>query len=77
MTKFSKPSKKIFSNEPEEIIKEIIVRVEKFKAEANNILSQYRPVIEEANQLIENIFFRFHSVVGCSRPSARFIENIL
>jgi hypothetical protein len=66
MTKSSKPSKKIFSAETEEIVKDIIARAEKFKTEASNILSKYQPpsVIKGANQLIENIFFKFHKVVG-------------
>lgn len=66
MTKSSKPSKIIFSAETEEIIKDTIVRAEKFKAEAYSILSKYQPpaIIEEANQLIENVFLKFHSVVG-------------
>jgi len=66
MTKSSKPLKRIFSAETEEIIKDVIVRAEKFKAEAYSILSKYQlpPVVERPNQLIENIFLRFHSIVG-------------
>jgi len=65
MTKSSKPSKKIFSAETEEIVKDIIIRAEKFKNEAESILSKYKAplTIEEAN-LVENIFFKFHKVVG-------------
>jgi hypothetical protein len=64
MTKSSKPSKTIFSAETEEIVKNIIVRAEKFKTEADSILSKYKipPTIEEADKLIENIFFKFHKV---------------
>ncbi len=66
MTKSSNPSKKIFSAETEEIIKDIFVRAEKFKAEADNVLSKYQSpaVVEQANQLIEKIFLRFHLIVG-------------
>lgn len=65
MTKSSKLSKKTSSANTEEIIKDLIVRAEKFKAEADSILSKYQPpvAVEEANQIIENIFLRFHSVV--------------
>lgn len=37
----------------------------KFKGEAESILSKYKPprIREDAYQLIENIFYRFHSVV--------------
>ena len=66
MTKSSKPSKTIFSAETEEIIKDVILRAEKFKAEAYSILSKYQLplVVEKPNQLIENIFLKFHSIVG-------------
>lgn len=65
MTKSSKPSKKISSAQTEEIVKDFILRAEKFKTEAYSILSKYQPsvVVEEANQIIENLFLRFHSVV--------------
>jgi hypothetical protein len=64
MTKSSKLSKRIFSADSEKIIKEIVVRVEKFKAEADVILSKYQPVpiVKEAKDLIENLFLKFHSV---------------
>ncbi|MDH5451585.1 MAG: hypothetical protein OEX77_11965 [Candidatus Bathyarchaeota archaeon] len=64
MTKSSNLSKKIFSAETEEIVKDIFVRAGKFKAEAESILSKYKiPLtIEEAGKLIENTFFRFHKV---------------
>lgn len=63
MTKSSKRSKITFSAETEAIVRDFIVRAEKFKAEAYNILSKYQlpPVVEEANQIIENIFLKFHS----------------
>jgi len=66
MTKSSKPSKTIFSAETDEIVKDIIVRAEKFKTEADSILSKYKiPLtIEEAGKIIENILFKFHKVVG-------------
>lgn len=66
MTKSSKPSKKIFSAETEEKIRDLIVCAEKFKAEAYSILSKYQGpvVLEDINQLIENIFLKFHLVVG-------------
>lgn len=64
MTKSSKPSKKTFSVETEEIVKDFVVRAEKFKAEADSILSKYEipPTIEEAGELTENILLRFHKV---------------
>lgn len=60
----SKPSKITFSAETEELIKGLIARAEKFKSEADRILSKYQPptVVEEPNQLIENIFLKFHSI---------------
>lgn len=66
MTKSSKPLKKIFSAETEEPIKDLIVRAEKFRAEAHSILSEYQLplVMKKPNQAIENIFLRFHSIVG-------------
>ena len=64
MTKSSKLSKKTSSVDAEEVIKDIILRAEKFKAEAYRILSKYQPpiIVEEAGQKIENVFLRFHSV---------------
>lgn len=64
MTKSSNHSKRTFSAETQELIKGVIVRAEKFKAEAYSILSKYQPtpVIREADKLIENIFRKFHSV---------------
>lgn len=64
MTRSSKPSKKIFSAQTEEVVKDFIVRAEKFKTEANSILSKYKPpvAVEEANQKVENIFRKFHSI---------------
>lgn len=66
MTKSSKLSKTTFSAEKEAIVKEFIVRAEKFRAEAYSILSKFQPppVVEEANQIIENVFRKFHLVVG-------------
>lgn len=66
MTKSSRHSKITFSAETEEIIKSILVRAEKFKAEAFSILSEYKlpSIVERPNQLVENIFSRFHSIVG-------------
>lgn len=65
MTKSSKPSKIIFSAETEELIKDVVLRAEKFKAEAISIISEYQlpPVVKKPNNLIENIFLRFHSIV--------------
>ena len=65
MTKSSKLSKIIFSANTEELIKDIVLRAEKFRIEANSIISEYQlpQVIERPNQLIENIFLRFHSIV--------------
>lgn len=65
MTKYSKPSKTIFSAETEKIVKDIVLRVEKFKAEVNTILSKYeRLPVEGVHQLIVNTFLKFHLVVG-------------
>lgn len=66
MTKSSKLSKRTFSAETEEIVKDVVFRARKFKAEASEILSKYLPppAVERPNQLIRNIFLRFHSVVG-------------
>jgi hypothetical protein len=65
MTKYSKRSRKIFSAQTEEVIKGLIVRAEKFRTEADAILSKYEPpaIVEEANQKVENIFRKFHSIV--------------
>lgn len=62
MIKSSKLSRKISSAETE-VLKDLIVRAEKFKAEAYSILAKYQPppVVEEANQIIENLFLKFHS----------------
>lgn len=64
MTKSSEPSKRTFSADTEKIIEDIVVRVEKFKAESEKILSKYQPapIVKEARELIENIFLKFHSV---------------
>lgn len=64
MTKSSRLSKKTFSAETEKVIKDLIVRTERFKTEANSILSKYQPpiVVEEASQKIENVFLKFHLV---------------
>lgn len=65
MTKSSKPLKNIFYPETETQIKGIITRAVEFKKEVDNILSKYKPPIkiEQANQLIEIVLERFHTVV--------------
>lgn len=65
MTKSSNRSKSTFSPEIREQVKDIISRAMKFKAEAAIILLKYKPprVREEAKQIIEGLFSKFHSVV--------------
>ena len=61
----SKLSKNTFSPETEQLIKDLVSRVVKFKAETDSFLSKYQPpiVVEDANKVIENILSKFHLVV--------------
>lgn len=62
MTKFSNRLKN--TSLPERKVKDLISRVGKFKAEADSILFKYRPPpVREADQIIENLFSKFHIVV--------------
>lgn len=70
----SKPSKKTFSAQTEKTVNDILIRAEKFKTEADVILSKYQlPSIAEPSQILENIIVRFHLVVGeiCRRHDSR------
>ena len=66
MTKSSNRSKSTFSPEIEKQVKEIVSRALNFKGEATSVLLKYKPprVREEANQIIENLFSKFHIIVG-------------
>jgi len=61
----SKPSKNNFSPETEQIIKDAISRVIRFKKETDSILSKYQPpiVVRDVNGIIENILSKFHLVI--------------
>jgi hypothetical protein len=65
MTKSSSHSKNTFSPQAQKQIKDILLRVEKFKAEADTILAKYKlPTFpKEPTQILERLFFRFHLVV--------------
>lgn len=60
----SKPSKTTFSPQNQKKIKDIITRVLRFKIEAESILSEFQPpmALENASQIVERIFEKFHSV---------------
>ncbi len=60
----SKPSETTFSPQNQEQIKELAKRVQRFKTEADSILSEFRPSlpVEQASQIIEMVFRKFHSV---------------
>ena len=62
----SKPSESNFTHETEQLIEGLASRITKFREQADRILSKYQqPIVaEDAHAIIENIFLRFHSIVG-------------
>lgn len=64
MTISSNLSKITLSPEIEKQVKEILLRVAKFKSEVDEILAKCRPPIsvKQPSRIIENVFLRFHSV---------------
>jgi len=65
MIKSSSHSENTFSPKAQKQIKDILLRVEKFKAEADAILAKYKVTTfpQELTQSLENLFLTFHSVV--------------
>jgi hypothetical protein len=65
MTKYSKPSKSIFSLEAEEQVKDIISKTIEFKNVAESVLLPYktRTEIDKTSQLLERVLERFPVVV--------------
>jgi len=61
MTKYSKPSKSIFSPEVEVRIKDIISRTLKFRKTIDNLLLVSKPLIEidKASEVVESVLERF------------------
>lgn len=61
----SKPSKSTFSNETEQVLRDLASRLVEAKKETDGILSKFQQpiVMEDAQTRIENILSKFHLVV--------------
>lgn len=64
MTKSSKPSEGIFSQIDQKQIKDILLRIAKFKSETETILQKYAPLYSfpgGVKEILEFLILRFHS----------------